>query len=448
MTKFKLRSSALDILLRVDNGGAYSHLLIDQMIKSNRVAEKDHGLLTEIVYGSIQRKLTLAYFTKKFIKKNAKLDDWVKWLLYLSFYQMYYLERVPDHAVIHEAVGIAKERGHKGIASFVNGVLRQAQREGFPDFNNIVDQAEQLSIKTSHPQWLVNRWIEQYGYEKTISMCEENLITKPFSVRIQPQKIAREEAMLQLQQEGYEVKPSIFSSQGIIVEGNVLKSSLFKQHVLTIQDQSSMLVAEMMDLSDNMTVLDACSAPGGKTTHIGEKLNNTGQIFAYDLHEKKTKLVKNKAIDLGLTNITTQAADSRNLASFHTESMFDRILIDAPCSGLGVIRGKPDIKYQKTKQDISNLASIQKQLLENISPLLKKDGKILYSTCTVDQEENEQVVQVFLKENPKFEVDPTFFDSLPDEIQNSFGLSNVGLQIFPDDYHTDGFFLTRLRLKN
>ncbi|WP_182199110.1 16S rRNA (cytosine(967)-C(5))-methyltransferase RsmB [Paraliobacillus salinarum] len=448
MTKFKLRSSALDILLRVDNGGAYSHLLIDQLIKSNRVAEKDHGLLTEIVYGSIQRKLTLAYFTKKFVKKNAKLDDWVKWLLYLSFYQMYYLERVPDHAVIHEAVGIAKERGHKGIASFVNGVLRQAQREGFPDFENIVDESEKLSIRASHPQWLVNRWIEQYGYEKTTSMCEENLITKPFSVRIQPQKISREEAMLQLQQEGYEVKPSIFSSQGIIVEGNVLKSSLFKQHLLTIQDQSSMLVAEMMDLSDNMTVLDACSAPGGKTTHIGEKLNNTGQIFAYDLHEKKTKLVKNKAADLGLTNITTQAADSRNLANFHTEGTFDRVLIDAPCSGLGVIRGKPDIKYQKTEQDISNLANIQKQLLENISPLLKKDGKILYSTCTIDQEENEQVVQAFLKENPKFEVDPTFFDSLPNDIQASFGLSNVGLQIFPDDYHTDGFFLTRLRLKN
>ncbi|MFB1049621.1 16S rRNA (cytosine(967)-C(5))-methyltransferase RsmB [Paraliobacillus sp. JSM ZJ581] len=447
MTKFKLRSSALDILLRIDKGGAYSHLLIDQMIKSNRVSEKDHGLLTEIVYGSIQRKLTLAYFVKHFVKNNAKLDAWVKWLLYLSFYQMHYLDRVPDHAVIHEAVGIAKDRGHKGIASFVNGVLRQAQRTGFPNFENISSGVEKLSIITSHPKWMVNRWVEQYGYDKAAAMCEENLITKQFSVRVQPLKITREQALYQLQQEGYEVAPSMFSNQGIIVKGNVLKSSLFQTHALTIQDQSSMLVAEMMDLNDNMTVLDACSAPGGKATHIGEKLNNTGQIFSYDLHEKKAKLVDKKAKELGLTNITTKSADSRKLANLHNENTFDRILIDAPCSGLGVIRGKPDIKYQKTEKDIANLAAIQKELLENISPLVKKDGKILYSTCTVDREENEQVVRAFLKDNPDYQVDPMFFKSLPNVIQDSYGISDVGLQIFPDDFHTDGFFLTRLCLK-
>ncbi|CQR47745.1 Ribosomal RNA small subunit methyltransferase B [Paraliobacillus sp. PM-2] len=447
MTKFKLRSSALEILLRVDNGGAFSHLLIDQMLKSNRVSEKDHGLLTEIVYGTIQRKLTLAYFVKHFVKKNARLDSWVEWLLYLSFYQMYYLERVPDHAVIHEAVGIAKERGHKGIASFVNGVLRQAQRKGFPGFENIADDVEKLSVITSHPRWLVSRWEKQYGYEKTTAMCKANLETKPFSARIQPLKLSREKAINKLQSEGYDVAASAFSNQGLVVKGNLLKSSLFQTHMVTIQDQSSMLVAEMMDLAEGMTVLDACSAPGGKTTHIAEKLNNTGQIHAYDLHDKKAKLVNTKAEQLELTNIVAKGADSRQLANFHEECTFDRILIDAPCSGLGVIRGKPDIKYQKKEKDITKLAMIQRELLEKISPLLKKDGKILYSTCTVDREENEQVVQSFLEDNPDYQVDPTFFETLPDVMQGSFGISDVGLQIFPDDFQTDGFFLTRICLK-
>lgn len=447
MTKYKLRASALDILQRIDRGGAYSHLLLDQVIKSNQVMLKDQGLLTEMVYGTLQRKLTLEYLVKQFVNKPKKLDDWVKWLLYLSFYQMYYLERVPDHAIIHEAVGIAKERGHKGIAGLVNGALRQAQRNGFPSFSDQMDTIEKLSITTSHPIWMITRWVKQYGIEKTTAMCEANLLRKPFSIRIQPMKIDREQAILELEKEEFEVSRSIFSDQGLIVKGNILKSDLFKKNLITIQDQSSMLVAEMMDLSKDMYVLDACSAPGGKTTHIAEKLENTGQIDAFDLHEKKVNLVKKKAVQLDLTNVTTGTIDSRELRQLYKQQTFDRILIDAPCSGLGVIRGKPDIKYQKTEADILRLASIQQALIENISSLLKKDGKLLYSTCTVDQQENEQVIATFLENNPKFEVDPMFFDSLPKPLRNAPGITAFGLQLFPDDFNTDGFFLTRLRLK-
>ncbi|GAA5415058.1 ribosomal RNA small subunit methyltransferase B [Paraliobacillus ryukyuensis] len=449
MTKYKLRSAALDVLLRVGDGGAFSHLLLDQTIKSNQVDKKDHALLTEVVYGTIQRKLTLEYFVANFVKKKHKLDPWVQWLLYLSFYQMVYLERVPTYAIINEAVGIAKERGHKGIASFVNGVLRQAQRTGFPTFDSIKGRDERLSIETSHPLWLVKRWIGYYGYEKTRSMCLANLETKPMSIRVQPMQLNQKEAIAELEQDGYEVAPSFFSEQGVIItKGNVLHSQLFQNNQVTIQDQSSMLVAEMMDLQEGMQVLDACSAPGGKTTHIAEKLNNTGGIYAYDLHEKKAKQVKQKAEALALTNIVAKAADSRQLDQYHAPQTFDRILIDAPCSGLGVVRGKPDIKYQKQEQDIHKLATIQTELLKKIAPLLRKDGKLLYSTCTVDREENEHVITAFLNEHAEFEVDPMFFETLPSDLRQSSGISAVGLQIFPDDFGTDGFFLTRLQRKN
>lgn len=448
MTKNNLRSSALDILLRIGDNGAFSHLLIDQTMKKKDLSTLDQSLLTEIVYGTLQRKLTLDYFVTHFVKKPEKLTSWVKWLLYLSFYQMHYLEKVPDHAIIHEAVTIAKKRGHEGISSLVNGVLRSAQRGGFPSFDKITDDIERLSLETSHPLWLVKRWVEEYGMAKTELICQANLQTKPMAVRVQPLKITRDTAMARLEEEGYHVETSLFSEQGIVImKGNVLKSELFRENKLSIQDQSSMLVAEMLQLEENLVVLDACSAPGGKTTHIAEKLNNTGEIFAYDLLEKKADLVAKKAGLLGLTNIETMGADSRNLAAFHQPNTFDRILIDAPCSGLGVIRGKPDIKYNKKESDINKLATIQFELLESIVHLLKKDGKLLYSTCTVDKVENEKVVQSFLLANPDYEIDPSFFTTLPVFLQDGPGISQVGLQIFPDDYQTDGFFLTRIQKK-
>lgn len=444
-----LRNSALNVLIRVGDNGAFSHLLIDQTIKKNQLSVQDQGLFTEIVYGTLQRKITLAHFVNKFVAKPDKLNDWAKWLLYMSFYQMHYLDKVPDHAIIHEAVDIAKKRGHPGIAKLVNGVLRNAQRTGFPNFDQIEDDAERIQLATSHPLWLVKRWLNTYGYEKTVKICEANLTTKPISVRVNPLRITREKAMEQLTSDGYQVVASQFSAQGMIIEkGNILKNRLFLEDYVSIQDQSSMLVAEMMELERDMTVLDACSAPGGKTTHIAEILANTGQVYAYDIHEKKAQLVTNKAKALGLTNVLARGKDARNLSSEHPNEYFDRILIDAPCSGLGVIRGKPDIKYHKKEADIRTLAKIQLDLLENIAPLVKKNGTILYSTCTIDREENEGVIQAFLSNNPNFQIDQAFFTDLPYHLQVGEGITSVGLQLFPDDFQTDGFFLTRLSKKD
>jgi len=443
MSKHILRSTMLDVLLRIDAGG-FSHLLIDHQIKAKHIDPKDEALLTEVVYGTVQRKLTLDYAVSHFAKQPDKLKPWVRALLRMSMYQMVYLDRVPDHAVIHEAVEIAKERGHKGIASLVNGVLRSVQREGMPSASDIADPVKRLSIETSHPEWLVKRWIEQYGQETARRMCESNLVKKPLAVRVQPLRISREEAIRRLKEEGYETSESLLSEQGIIIEkGNVLRSELFKKGMLTVQDQSSMLVAEMLDLEPGYTVLDACSAPGGKTTHIAEKMHDEGTVCAFDIHEKKAKLVTRKAEELGLSIIEAKGYDARKLGEQFADETFDRILVDAPCSGLGVARGKPDIKYSKREEDIYSLAQIQATILSSVAPLLKKTGKMVYSTCTVDKTENEEVVRRFLTDHPDYQLDESFFDELPAVLQGSPGLSQYGLQLFPQTLDTDGFFLVR-----
>jgi 16S rRNA (cytosine967-C5)-methyltransferase len=449
MNKNDLRNSILEILIRIEKDTGYSHLLIDQEIRSRNIPLKDQGLLTEIVYGTLQHKIRLDYYLEHFIDKKKKLDLWVRVLLRMSLYQMVFLDRIPDHAIIHEAVEIAKSRGHKGISSLVNGVLRTAQRKGVPSIDQIEDNTKRLAVETSHPDWLVRRWIKAYGYETTAEMCRANTAHKPLSVRVQPIKISREEAIHKLTEQGYQVRTSSFSGQGIIIDkGNILHSDLFKQGFVTIQDQSSMLVAEMLKVSPEMQVLDACSAPGGKVTHIAEKMENKGSIHAYDLHKKKIKLIDRKAGDLQLNIINAEARDARKLQEVHQQESFDRILVDAPCSGLGVIRGKPEIRYHKEENDIRRLADIQLDILEAVAPLLKQNGLLVYSTCTVDKEENEEVVKKFLNNNTDFIIDENFFEELPSMLKTSIGISDYGLQLFPQLFDTDGFYLTRLMKKN
>lgn len=444
MGKYILRTTCLELLQRIDDESGYSHLLIDREIKRNQLTDKDAALLTEIVYGTMERKLTLDYYLEPFIR-HKKLDSWVQMLLRISVYQMTFLDKVPDYAIINDAVEISKRRGHKGISSFVNGVLRNIRRKGVRDPQKISDPVQRLSILSSHPEWLIKRWINTYGMPIAEELAMTNLKIKPISVRVQPLKISREKAMTELTDSGFEVKPSAFSEQGIIIEqGNVLRTHLFLQGFITIQDQSSMLVAELLQAQPGMTVLDACSAPGGKVTHVAEKMNNEGIIHAFDLHKKKVKLLRERVQELELTIIDAQQGDARKLHVDQDNEIYDRILVDAPCSGFGVIRGKPDIKYHKTEADIKRLSDIQSDLLENIAPLLKKGGKLIYSTCTIDKMENEQVVKNFIENHSNFSVDVSFFKELPDFIQDTKGISDMGLQIFPQTFNTDGFFLTRL----
>lgn len=448
MSKESVRAIALELLLKIEQSAGFSHLLIDEQLKKNELVKKDEGLLTEIIYGTVQHQITLDYIIESFIQSKKKPEEWVIILLRLSVYQMFYLDRVPDHAIINEAVDIAKTKGHKGIGSFVNGVLRNIRRKGMPDFNEILNKYEKLSIKTSHPIWLIERWISMYGYETTLEMAEINQTRKEISVRVQPLKITREEAIEKLKKEDVFVKKSKLSPQGLCVEsGSVLDTELFKNGFLTIQDQTSMLVPEILNPKPNTKVLDCCSAPGGKTTHLAEKMKNEGKVYAFDLHKKKANAVNDKALALDLSIVEGSSYDARKLQEKFKNETFDRILVDAPCSGFGVVRSKPEIKYTKTESDVENLSKIQLDILEHVAPLLKKEGKLVYSTCTVDKVENEQVIRSFLERNLLFEVDKTFKEILPEELQTSIGVSEYGIQIFPQTLNTDGFFISKLKRK-
>lgn len=439
-----VRELALDGLMQVEKSGAYSNLLLNNLIEKSAIDRKDIGLLTEIVYGTIQRRDTLDYYLQPFLRK--KVEAWVKVLLRLSLYQMLYLDRVPERAVIHEAVEIAKKRGHKGIAGMVNGVLRSIQREGVPALEEIQNPIKRLAVATSHPEWLVQEWTTAYDLETAKKMCEVNLIPPVSAARVNVDKGTVEEAMVLLQNEGVEAKHGDLSEDAIQIEkGNVAHTEAFQKGFLSIQDESSMLVARALEPEEGDMVLDSCAAPGGKTTHIAERLKGTGQVMSLDLHPHKVRLIQQQAKRLGLENVETKALDARKVQEHFGNESFDKILVDAPCSGFGVIRRKPDIKLGKGKGDSERLSTIQLSILEKVAPLLKAGGRLVYSTCTIEKIENEQVVEQFLQEHPEFEWDTTIKERMPEKLRPYINEGQV--QILPHYFATDGFYIACLRKK-
>ena len=444
--KKNVRDAAVQLLESVEKNQAYSNLLLNSAIEKNEISPIDIGLLTELVYGTLQRKMTLDYYLKPFIEDNKKLQSWVINLLRLTVYQMVYLDKIPDRAAIYEAVEIAKRRGHKGIASLVNGVLRNIQRKGLPSLEQITEPAERISLETSHPIWLVKRWVSQFGIEKTREMCEVNLTAPLQTARVNLTRISREECLVLLEDEGFDVEPSPIIPEAIkCLRGNLASSKAFKYGLLTIQDESSMLAAYALGIKEEEVILDACAAPGGKSSHIAEKLGNSGKVVSLDLHEHKVKLIVKNAERLGLENIDARKMDSRQAAEHFEKESVDRILLDAPCSGLGVMRRKPDMKYTKKEHDLSQLQSIQLSLLESVAPLLKAGGTLVYSTCTVDKSENQEVVDKFLSEHHGFEGDHEFVERMPEAVKPL--ISGFDVQILPQDFGSDGFYIACLRKK-
>ncbi|OLO40842.1 16S rRNA (cytosine(967)-C(5))-methyltransferase [Alkalihalophilus pseudofirmus] len=441
-----VREVALDVLLQIEKNQAYSNLLLNQTVQKSNLDPRDVGLLTEIVYGTVQRRDTLDFYLEPFIKKGKKkLEDWVLVLLRLSLYQMVYLDRVPDRAIVHEAVTIAKRRGHQGISGMVNGVLRNIRRQELRSFDEIKDETSRLAISTSHPLWLVKRLIKQYGTEVAEQICLTNLQPPQVTVRVNQTKVTVDEAMELLQGEGVDVERGHLSDDALIIKkGNVTHTNAFQNGIFTIQDESSMLVARALGLKDGMNVLDCCAAPGGKSTHLAERMNDNGRVVALDLHEHKVKLIDQLSNRLDLKSVQGMAMDAR-LASSHFENeSFDAILVDAPCSGLGVIRRKPDIKWTKNAKDIEAIQKIQKEILTAVVPLLKQGGRLVYSTCTIDNSENEEMIQWFLDHFNEFTMDPSLNDRLPDHVSINVEMNEGSLTILPHHFQTDGFFITSM----
>jgi 16S rRNA (cytosine967-C5)-methyltransferase len=437
-----VRDAALSILMEINNNQAYSNLLLHRTIKKYNIETKDRALLTELTYGTLQHRMTLDYYLEPFVR--GKLDGWVRELLRMSLYQIVYLTKIPPHAVVHEAVEIAKRRGHKRIAPTVNGILRSVLRKGVRSLENLEDGVAKIAIETSHPEWLIERWIELYGEEDAIAMAHENNNPASVTMRVNTAKTTVDEAIAALKAEGIEVRRGEVVPESLISEsGNPSNTDSFKKGLITIQDESSMLPVNALDVEPGMKVLDMCAAPGGKTTHIAEKMNDEGEVYAHDIHAHKIKLIQSNAERLGLESIIPKSGDSRELVNLYGESSFDRILLDAPCSGFGVIRRKPEIKYVKNENDIKGLLTIQSELLDTAEKLLKPNGIIVYSTCTVEHEENRGMVEKFLEKHKNIELIP-----LPNLHENKkLSIENDTLQVLPQHFGGDGFFVAAFRKK-
>ncbi|WP_225446598.1 16S rRNA (cytosine(967)-C(5))-methyltransferase RsmB [Paenibacillus rhizovicinus] len=447
------REVALETLVRVAESGAYSNLQLNRALEDAGLSRPDAGLATELVYGTIQHQRLLDDRLQALITKGfRKLDPWVLALLRMSAYQLLMLDRVPPHAAVNEAVVIAKRRGHSGISGMVNGVLRNMERN-LAELKEPVEQAnpvQRIGITHSYPDWLVKRWIAAYGEETAERICAAGNERPHSSLRINPLKLSRDKAMQLLADSGFEAQPSALAAEGVVVSGggNLAQSDGYRDGWWTLQDESSMLVADVCAPESGMKVLDCCAAPGGKTTHLAELMGDRGQVVANDVHPHKQLLIDEHAARLGLRTVHTVVGDAGTLSERFEPDSFDLVLLDAPCSGFGVIRRKPEIKWTKSEADVAAIADLQAKLMDEAAKLVRPGGVLVYSTCTIEQEENEQQVLKFLSSNESFKLDAEWPERVlqPLRANGIVGESFGGMvQLLPQHFGSDGFFIARLK---
>lgn len=428
------RSVALTVLEQVFGQGAYSNIALKQALDQSELSPLDKGLVTELVYGTISRKITLEWYLAHVIEDRDKLDNWVYYLLMLSLYQLLYLDKLPNHAVVNEAVSLAK-RG-RGTDKFVNAILRKWIDMDLPDPQAIKRKNKRLSVQYSLPVWLVQTLIEEYGDERAERIFKSLQVRNKASVRVTDvRRMAEIQTTL-------EAQASVLSPVGLVKEqGHFAGTDYFKEGLLTIQDETSQLVAPTLELKGDEQVLDACAAPGGKTCHIASYLTD-GKVTALDLHEHKLALIEENARRLGLSDkIETRQLDASLVHEVFGPDSFDKILVDAPCSGIGLIRRKPDIRYNKEAMDFEALKQVQLEILDSVCKTVKKGGIITYSTCTIVGKENQEVVREFLASHPTFE-------QVKLEHPQAAIMVDGCLLITPELYMTDGFFISQFRRKD
>ena len=437
------RQAAVEILLQVLKDGAYTNIAINKYLRSHALPDVERRLLTELVYGTIKALGTIDwYLTQCVTRPLAKIEAPILNVLRLGVYQLCYMDKIPSAAAVNEAVKLARLYSHEGSAKFVNGVLRGFLRKKdeleFPSEEE--DEAGYLALKLLHPRWLVKKWLQQFGREATEKLCAFNNTPAPVCLRVNTLVADREALMHDLRAAGAEVRASLWSKDGIVCDKLPALNDVFAKlkRDFYIQDESSMLVAEILSPKPGERVVDMCSAPGGKTTHVAQVMGDQGEIFAGDIHEHKIKLIEENANRLGITIIKAQQRDASVFDEF-LAGKADRVLVDAPCSGLGVLRRRAEARWRKTRADIRPLPKLQLQILENGARYVKEKGLLVYSTCTIEPSENHYVVAAFLEKHPDWEyagVKHPISGKLLDE-----------LQLLPHVDGIDGFFICALRRK-
>lgn len=422
------RSAAFEALKQIETEDSWSNLALGKVLKDSRI---NQPFVRELVYGVLRNQLLLDYNIGLYLKKPG-LRSVEKILLRMGFYQLCYMDSVKEYAAVNETVALAKKYA-KGRDGFINAVLRSFVRDGaklvLPDLSPELspkEQARALSIRYSVSLWIVRLWLRAYGREQTEAMLKASLTPPPLVIRTNRLKNTRAQLLEKLSALGYEAKPLEDTPYAAVCSGaGVLSAELFRTGCFSVQGGASQLAVHLLDPQPEELILDLCAAPGGKTCAMAEAMENRGRICSFDLYPKRAELIRAQTARLGLTCVEARTQDASVLMEEFLEKA-DRVLCDVPCSGLGVIRQKPELKLSDRPEDLDALPKLQKQILENGARYVKPGGSILYSTCTVNPAENRQVIDEFLNNNPLFSIEKE-------------------QQFFPSENGMDGFYICLMR---
>ncbi len=393
------RRSAFETLRRVEEEGAFASLLLASNTEELRA--EDRALAYEIVLGCLRWQLWLDHLIEHYAGRSAsKLDTPVRLALRIGLYQLRFLTRIPASAVVNESVNLAHAARVRSAAGLINAVLRRAVREpAFDPAANLADPLEKISVQWSHPLWLIRRWAAHFGLELAAEFAAANNSAPPVSFRIVRGMEESEKVLEQLRAAGAFVEPSRIAPEAFRVEGaSAMVRELARRGLIYVQDEASQLVAHVLDARAGERILDACAAPGSKTTHIADRSNNGALVVAGDIYRHRLQTVLESAARQNLSSIRLLEHDAVGALPF-PEAVFDRALVDAPCSGTGTLRRNPEIKWRITEEDIADLKRRQLNILQNVAKTVRPGGRLVYSTCSVEPEENEQVAADFLAEN-------------------------------------------------
>ncbi|MGF2034584.1 MAG: 16S rRNA (cytosine(967)-C(5))-methyltransferase [Nostoc sp. CmiVER01] len=439
------------IALRDVHKGAYADVALDRVLQKVSLADNDRRLLTELVYGSVRRQRTLDTLIDQLAKKKSHQQPQdLRTILHLGFYQLRYQERIPASAAVNTTVQLAKENGFSGLTGFVNGLLRQyirlLEKIKADPLQLLENPVERLGILHSFPDWIIQVWLEQLGLVETEQLCEWMNQSPAIDLRINPLRTSIEEVEAALQSVGILARriPHLPQALRLIGSaGSIQKLPGFKEGWWTVQDGSAQLVSHLLDPQPGDVVIDVCAAPGGKTTHIAELMADKGKIWACDRTPSRLRKLQENSQRLNLQSIQIYIGDSRHFNQFQNTA--DRVLLDAPCSGLGTIHRHADARWRQTPESVRELSVLQKELITHTSTFVKPGGVLVYATCTLHPVENEEVISTFLAESPNWQIESLSGFESP---ASAYSTPQGWFKVWPHRQDMDGFFMVRLRKTN
>jgi len=449
------RQLALLALRDIHKQGAFTDIALDRVLRTAQLTGADRRLVTELVYGCVRRSRSLDAIIDQLGKKKAhQQPPDFRLILHIGLYQLRYQERIPASAAVNTTVELAKANGFKGLAGVVNGLLRQYERlqqteltedssiHHSPALQLPAEPIQRLGILHSFPDWIIEMWSQQLGLEETEQLCAWLNQSPTIDLRVNPLRVSIDEVEAAIQSTGVDLRRVPPLPQALRLVGGagaIQQLPGFSEGWWTVQDSSAQLVSYLLDPQAGDVAIDACAAPGGKTTHMAELMGDEGNIFACDRAPSRLKRLQENAQRLNLHSIQICTGDSRDIPQFKNTS--DRVLLDAPCSGLGTLHRRPDIRWRVTPETVQELSVLQEELLAEASTWVKPEGVLVYATCTLHPQENEQVIQSFLDRHSHWHIEPPS----PNSFLSTFSTPQGWIKVWPHRYQMDGFFMVRLK---